>query len=87
VGSDPLKVIERLGHLMINGHIKDGIYRQEKKGEVAIGEGEVEYPQIFRALLAKTIDIVMSIEHCRTAEQVTSAAHYIKKVLAQIDSD
>ena len=86
VGSDPLKVIERLGHLMINGHIKDGIYRQEKKGEVAIGAGEVEYAEIFRALMEKKIDIVMSIEHCRTAEQVTSASQYIKKVLAEIES-
>jgi sugar phosphate isomerase/epimerase len=85
-GSDPLKVIERIGHLLINGHIKDGIYRQEKKGEVAIGEGEVEYPEIFRALMAKKMDIVMSIEHCRTPEQVASAAAHIKKVLAQIDS-
>ena len=86
VGSDPFKVIERLGHLVINGHIKDGIYRQEKKGEVAIGEGEVEYAEIFRALMARNIDIVMSIEHCKTAEQVTSASQYIKKVLAEIDS-
>lgn len=87
VGSDPFKVIERLGHLMINGHIKDGIYRQEKKGEVAIGEGEVEYPEIFRVLMAKKIDIVMSIEHCKTAQEVTSAAAHIKKVLAQIAGD
>jgi len=87
VGSDPLKVIERVGDLMINGHIKDGIYHAEKKGEMAIGEGEVEYAEIFRALMARNIDIVMSIEHCKTAEQVTSAAAHIKKVLAQIASD
>jgi sugar phosphate isomerase/epimerase len=83
-GSDPLVVIERLGHLMVNGHIKDGVYRQEERGERPIGEGEVDYAGIFRSMGEHSIDIAMNIEHCNTAEQVTSAARHIDSVLASM---
>lgn len=83
-GSDPLLVIERLGHLMVNGHIKDGVYRQEKRGETPIGEGDVNYAEIFRSMDEHNIDIAMNIEHCNTVERVTSAAKYIHSVLASM---
>ena len=31
VGSDPLRVIERLSKRMINGHIKDGVYKSDRE--------------------------------------------------------
>jgi len=83
-GSDPLLVIERLGHLMINGHIKDGVYRQEEKGERPIGEGDVDYADIFASMGEHNIDIAMNVEHCNTVERVTSAAEYIHGVLANM---
>jgi len=83
-GSDPLLVIERLGDLMINGHIKDGVYQADRKEETAVGEGEVPYPDIFRALRDADIDIAMNIEHCYTVECVTSAAKFVHSVLGKL---
>ena len=82
VGSDPMAVIDRLGSRMINGHIKDGIYQQQRHGETKIGEGEVPYSDIFTKMRERNIDICMSIEHCKGAEEVREAAAHVKSVLA-----
>lgn len=83
-GSDPLLVIDRLGHRVVNGHIKDGVYQTKRKEETVIGDGEVPYAEIFAALKSASIDIAMNIEHCKTAECVTSAAEFVHGVLASL---
>jgi sugar phosphate isomerase/epimerase len=83
-GSDPLLVIEWLGDLIVNGHIKDGVYQTDRKEETPIGEGEVPYADIFRALMDAGIDIAMNIEHCSSVECVRSAAKFVHGVLAEL---
>ena len=39
VGSDPLLVIERYADRIINGHVKDAVYRADEKEERPVGEG------------------------------------------------
>ena len=84
VGSDPLLVIERHAGRIINGHIKDAVYRSDEKGECPVGTGEVPYAEIFRALLDRNLDVAMHIEHCRTVECVTEAAAHVQAVLASL---
>jgi len=84
VGSDPLKVIEQLGKRMINGHIKDGVYRSDYRGETRIGYGDVDYREIFQAMKDKDIQITMHIEHCKTKGEVSSAANYVFKILKEL---
>ena len=84
VGSDPLLVIARHADRIINGHVKDAVYHADEKEERPVGEGEVPYPEIFRAMLDRGLDVAMHIEHCRTVECVTEAAAHIKKVMAAL---
>ena len=84
VGSDPLLVIERHADRIINGHVKDAVYHADEKAERPVGEGEVPYPEIFRAMLDRGLDVAMHIEHCRTVECVTEAAAHVKKVMASL---
>ena len=84
VGSDPLLVIERYADRIINGHVKDAVYHADEKEERPVGEGEVPYPEIFRAMLDRGLDVAMHIEHCRTVECVSNAAAHIKQVMAAL---
>ena len=84
VGSDPLLVIERYADRIINGHVKDAVYHADEKAERPVGEGEVPYAEIFRAMLDRNLDVAMHIEHCRTVECVTEAAAHVKKVMAAL---
>ena len=84
VGSDPLLVIERHADRIINGHVKDAVYHADEKAERPVGEGEVPYAEIFRAMLDRNLDVAMHIEHCRTVECVTEAAAHVKKVMASL---
>ena len=84
-GSDPLKVIDRLKDYIISGHIKDGVYRTDKKSETKIGEGEVDYAAIFKKLNDENITVAMHLEHCKSAQVVIDGAKYIKKVLASLE--
>ena len=84
VGSDPLLVIARYGDRIINGHIKDAVYRADEKAERPVGTGEVPYAEIFRALLDRNLDIAMHVEHCRTVECVTEAAAHAQAALASL---
>jgi len=84
VGSDPLQVISRHADRIINGHVKDAVYRSDEKAERPVGTGEVPYAEIFRALLDRNLDIAMHIEHCRTVECVTEAAAHVKQVMATL---
>jgi len=80
VGSDPVTVIARLGHLLENGHLKDGVYREGEKGERPLGQGEVPYPEIFAALESRGLDIPMHVEHVRTPDDVVAGVRYIRSV-------
>lgn len=84
VGSDPLQVIARHADRIINGHVKDAVYRSDEKAERPVGTGEVPYAEIFRALLDHNLDIAMHIEHCRTVACVTEAAAHVKQVMATL---
>ncbi len=84
VGSDPLLVIERYADRIINGHVKDAVYHTDEKEERPVGEGEVPYPEIFRAMLDRGLGVAMHIEHCNTVECVSSAAYHVKRVMAAL---
>ena len=84
VGSDPLQVIARHADRIINGHVKDAVYRADEKAERPVGTGEVPYPEIFRTLLDRNLDVAMHIEHCNSVECVTEAAAHVKKVMASL---
>ena len=84
VGSDPLLVIERYADRIINGHVKDAVYHTDEKEERPVGEGEVPYAEIFRAMLDRGLDVAMHIEHCNSVECVTEAAAHVKQVMASL---
>ena len=84
VGSDPLLVIERHADRIINGHVKDAVYRADEKEERPVGAGEVPYAEIFRALLDRGLDVAMHVEHCNSVECVTEAAAHVKAVMASL---
>ena len=84
VGSDPLQVIERHADRIINGHVKDGVYHADEKGERPVGAGEVPYAEIFTALLDRNLDVAMHVEHCNTVACVAEAAAHVQGVLASL---
>jgi sugar phosphate isomerase/epimerase len=80
-GSDPLPLIDGFGDRICSGHIKDGIYRTERKGEVPVGTGEIEYEEIFDRLLTLQKPVTMFIEHSKTAEEVKGAVKYLRRFI------
>jgi sugar phosphate isomerase/epimerase len=80
-GSDPFIAIEKWGHLFIGGHIKDGVYRTDKRSEVTLGEGEVDYLRIFDALEKRGIELTFQFEHLQEADQVRRATQYMHQLL------
>ena len=50
-GSDPRDCIRDHHACIKNGHIKDGFYRTNQKGESKIGDGEVPWRDIFECML------------------------------------
>ena len=50
-GSDPRDCIRDHHACIKNGHIKDGFYRTNQKGESIIGDGEVPWRDIFECML------------------------------------
>lgn len=83
-GSDPLTVLDRHHQRILNGHIKDGVYRHQRREETAIGEGEVPYRQICARMDELGLDIAMNIEHCASAQCVASGARFVHGVLEQL---
>ncbi|MFB5662534.1 sugar phosphate isomerase/epimerase family protein [Alteribacillus sp. HJP-4] len=81
-GSDPFQAISEWGHLFIGGHIKDGIYRTDKRTEVPLGEGDINYNEIFKCLKERGIHITFHFEHLSTAEQVRHAVKVMNNKLA-----
>jgi len=86
-GSDPLLAIERCGDRMVNGHIKDGLYRSDQRGEVTIGEGEVPWRAILSELVRRKIRIRLFVEHCKSEACVRAAAAWVKPLLAGLDAE
>jgi sugar phosphate isomerase/epimerase len=80
-GSDPYIAIEKWGHLFIGGHIKDGVYRTDKRSEVTLGEGEVDFLKIFDALKKRAIHLTFQFEHLQDADQVRRATKYMHELL------
>lgn len=83
-GSDPLTVLDRHHHRILNGHIKDGVYRYRRREEVPIGAGEVPYREIFTRINELGMDIAMNIEHCNSVQCVTAAAQFVHRVLSEL---
>lgn len=83
-GSDPLEAFDRFGERIRSGHIKDGVYRSDRKGEVPVGEGEVDYAAILRVLVQRGRDMNLFIEHCSAPEQVRQGAAVVRDFMAGI---
>ena len=80
-GSDPRDCIRDHHAIIRNGHIKDGFYRTNQKGETKVGEGEVPWSEIFEIMLKTGKEYTMHIEHCNTSEKVISAAKFMRGVI------
>jgi sugar phosphate isomerase/epimerase len=84
-GSDPLEIFDGpLEPLVLKGHLKDAFYMTEKRRECPIGEGELDYENIFKKIIERGKSIDMYIEHCNSSEQVRSAAEYFKGLIASL---
>ncbi|MBM7572673.1 sugar phosphate isomerase/epimerase family protein [Aquibacillus albus] len=82
-GSDPFESIEKWGHLFTGGHIKDGVFRTDKRSEVPLGQGEVDYLNIFKALEQRGIDLTFQFEHLQHPDEVKQAATYMHGLLGK----
>jgi sugar phosphate isomerase/epimerase len=83
-GSDPLDIFTDFNDRILSGHIKDAVYRSDRKNEIPVGEGEVEYPRIFYHLMKRGRPMTMFIEHCGASTQVRAAAAHVRRVLSQL---
>ena len=83
-GSDPLEIFEDFDRRILSGHIKDAVYRSERRDEVPVGEGELDYDRILSHLLRRGAPMTLFIEHCTTPEQVRAAARHIAAVLERL---
>jgi sugar phosphate isomerase/epimerase len=86
-GSDPRDCFNEHHSIIKNGHIKDGFYRTDVKGEAPVGEGEVPWKELFEIMLKNGGDYTMHIEHCRKEEQLESAVDYIRSVFDEIEKE
>jgi sugar phosphate isomerase/epimerase len=80
-GSDPVAAFDRFAPSILSGHIKDGVRRGEKRWEVDVGKGELDYPALFQRILDRGRGINLFIEHCNSSQAVRAAAAHIKKVV------
>ena len=83
-GSNPITAIKMLKDRISGGHIKDGIYRTEYKGETNIGFGEMDYKEIFSTLIEEGIDITMYYEHLKSSAEVKAAHKYISNIFKSL---
>lgn len=82
-GSSPKEILEVAGNKILNGHIKDGFYRTNQRGEAPVGKGEVPWVQIFDSLSQLDGHRNLFIEHCGKPEQVIAAAHAVTGFLEE----
>jgi sugar phosphate isomerase/epimerase len=83
-GSDPVAALELLRGRIASGHVKDGVFRTEKRGETPLGQGEVPWVEILRAMARAGLACPMYIEHYTTAASVTAAAAHMRTVLDRV---
>lgn len=77
-GEDPVKVFKTFKNRIISGHIKDGIRGQK---EADVGDGELDYYNIFNAMVCEENEYSMFIEHCSSEERIRKSAEFVKGVL------
>lgn len=81
-GSDPIEIFDGpLDKLVLKGHLKDAFYMTGKRCECPIGEGELDYENIFKKIIERGKSLDMYIEHCNSSQQVYAAAKYFKGLL------
>ena len=83
-GSDVDEAIATFGDRIASLHTKDGIYRSERRGEVALGTGELDWGRILGALRARGIALNGFVEHCTHPDQVRAAAAHLQRVIAEL---
>ncbi len=83
-GSDPLATVETLATRIRNGHIKDGIWHAARHGEVAIGQGELDWHALLGKLRHHDLAVPLFIEHCKSPEQVRAAAEHLRRCLDEL---
>lgn len=83
-GSDPVAAVGQLAGRIASGHLKDGIFQTQRRGEVPMGTGEVPWRAIFQAMIRAGVACPMYLEHCETVAGVRAAAQHIAGVVAEV---
>ncbi len=85
-GTDPIEAIHAVGPRLFNMHIKDLTDLKVKESQVAVGEGKIPIPEIFKALVETKykgfVDLEYEINEKDPMPGVTSSFAYMRKVLA-----
>ncbi len=85
-GTDPVEAIHMVGPRLFNMHIKDLSDLKVKESQVAVGEGKIPIPEIFKALIATKykgfVDLEYEIQENDPMPGVTSSFAYMRQVLA-----
>jgi L-ribulose-5-phosphate 3-epimerase len=86
-GFDPVQGVYDLGDLIVHTHAKDGIGPGPNRGEVPLGEGEVDWPRYLRALKEIGYDGYLTIEREvgeDPAADIVTAAKFLREQLAKL---
>ena len=85
-GTDPVEAIHEVGPRLFNMHVKDLTDLKVKESQVAVGEGKIPIPEIFKALIETKykgfVDLEYEIKENDPMPGVTASFAYMRKVLA-----
>jgi len=86
-GFDPVQGVYDLGDLIVHTHAKDGIGPGPNRGEVPLGEGNVDWDRYLRALKEIGYDGYLTIEREvgeDPAADIVTAAKFLREQLAKL---
>jgi sugar phosphate isomerase/epimerase len=87
-GTDPVEAIHKVGARLFNMHIKDLTDLKVKESQVAVGEGKIPIPDVFKALVEIKykgfVDLEYEIKENDPMPGVTSSFAYMRKVIAEM---
>lgn len=80
-GNGPVEVLDALFERVVHGHIKDAVRPAgEPAHEVPVGEGDMNYMDIFTDLRRRGYEGAMVIEHCYTFENLQKAWNHVEPI-------
>lgn len=86
-GFDPVQGVYDLGDLVVHTHAKDGIGPGPNRGEVPLGEGDVDWDRYLRALKEIGFDGYLTIEREvgeDPAADIVTAASFLREQLTKL---